>query len=197
MDPLDSLRNDLIRFSGGLSDSEWGAFRGALHPMDCAAGQVIFGRQRRQLAWVFLTRGIAAAEQPETGGELSISRFFEPGQFCTNVTALSQPEETGEIVMAITAVSGVVMSDQFFQAHYRSNDILGAYLREKIMEAVLFDRELLRVKTSMNVDTRYQFLASRSIDILHRAPVVDLARFVGISPKSMQTYMQTHQHQVS
>lgn len=189
MDPLDSLRNDVERVVGPTSDADWHRVTSSLRPVECDQGQIVFSRQRRQLTWLFITRGIAAAEQPEPNGGIGISRFFEPGQFCTNLTSLSKPEETGEIVASITPVAGVVMSNQFFQREYRSNGLLGPYLRDKIMEAILYDRELMRVKTANDLDTRYQFLASRNTDIVHRAPVADLARFIGIPKPTLQAYL--------
>ncbi|MEM9783975.1 MAG: hypothetical protein AAF899_16070 [Pseudomonadota bacterium] len=154
------------------------------------AGSTVFAQARIVRQWLFLTDGIAASQQTRPDGTVTIARFFEADQICANLTSTWHQAEDADDLIAITDVVGVLLPDSLLRGEYLGGGAFGAYLRLKIMETLLFDKELLCAKTSIQTAHRYRFLEDRHRAVIGQAPQKAIARFLGITPQGLSRFLR-------
>ncbi|MEM1272961.1 MAG: hypothetical protein AAGF88_04040 [Pseudomonadota bacterium] len=188
--PFEVLKKDLNRIGVELDDEELKRIKHASTPTAVRAGNLILSQCRIADRIIFLTKGIAASEQNWPDGTSTIGRFFEHADFCTNLASAWSCDMASEDLLAITDVMGLAFPAQWFQREYLHGNGFGTYLRWRIMEAHLFDRDLICVKTSARMDKRYGFLKTHHRDVIGRTPQKDIARFLGVTPQGLSRYLR-------
>ncbi|MEO1774347.1 MAG: hypothetical protein AAFS07_05290 [Pseudomonadota bacterium] len=195
--PVEALRADMARLDVEISAPAWAAVCGALSVTQQPAGAAIFAQVRIASAWLFVTEGITASQQTRPDGGTAIARFFEPGQLCGNLTSTWRREIAADDLVAITDVTGVLLPDTLLKAEYLSGGAFGRYLRLKIMETLLFDKDLICAKTSIETELRYRFLEQRHRSVIGVAPQKDIARFLGITPQGLSRFLRNRRLRAS
>ncbi|MEL6235708.1 MAG: cyclic nucleotide-binding domain-containing protein [Pseudomonadota bacterium] len=191
MSPLDRLFEDVRCRGATLDQGEQDRLRRTLHAVSSPAGTALLGQGQVADRWIFLTSGIAASEQCRADGSSSIARFFEAGQFCTNLSSILTGELAEDALIAITDCAGVAVPDRQFRQDYLDGAGFGRYLRLKVLDSYLFDKELICAKTSARTDARYDFLMRHHHAVLSMAPKKDIARFMGMTPQGLSRYLRS------
>ncbi len=190
MSPLDVLEADIVQHLGRLPSAEWKTVRRQLREERFAAGSVVLGQARISDQWFFLSSGIAASEQSAIDGGATIARFFEPTQFCTNLTSVWWREIGSDDLIAITDLEGVSFPDRIFREQYLRGHSVGEYIRLKAMESLLFAKDLVCAKTSSDTEVRYRFLEQRYSNVIGSAAQKDIARFIGMTPQGLSRFLK-------
>lgn len=188
--PLAVLAEDIRSHGVEVGDAAWRAFRGEVAEVAFRAKDVIFRQSSIANQMLFISSGLAASEQLSVDGECSIARFFEPGHFCANLTSVWRKEIASDDLIAITDVEGVLISDVLFARHYFGEGAISAYLRKKVIETLLLDKDIICAKTSIDTEMRYQFLEKCFSSVTRAAPQKDIARFLGITPQGLSRFLK-------
>ena len=148
------------------------------------AGDKIQNQARIADNWIFLSDGVAASEQTDHDGASTVARFFEPGDFCANLTSVWTRD------VALTDVVGIAIPDDVFRREYLEGGFFGTYLRLKMMNAHLFAKELICAKTSSQTETRYRFLEQHHSTVINSVQQKDIARFLGMTPQGLSRFLR-------
>ncbi|WOF75733.1 hypothetical protein QMT40_003410 [Parvibaculaceae bacterium PLY_AMNH_Bact1] len=147
--------------------------------------------------WIFLSKGVTATEQTWDDGTSSIARFFEQGDFCTNLTSAWTREIASDDLVAITDVAGMSVPDEIIRHEYLQGGEFGRYIRLKLMEGHLFAKELICAKNSSRISMRYQFLERFQPDLLDSVSQKDIARFLGVTPQGLNRFLRQQKSDAS
>ncbi|MEO1171090.1 MAG: Crp/Fnr family transcriptional regulator [Myxococcota bacterium] len=185
-----ALLDDIERCDVSPSSDEWHEFSAQCAEVRFEKGREIFGIGAVPEGLLFVSDGIAAAELIIDDGRSIIYRFFEAGQMCTTITAAWYGTETADSIAAVAAVTGIVIPLELWKATYLYGGNLGVYLRKKALESLLFDKELLRVKTLNSTAASYDLLGTVHDRVLERVSQKDIARFVGVTPEGLSRFLK-------
>ncbi|MEM7578544.1 MAG: hypothetical protein AAF316_01620 [Cyanobacteria bacterium P01_A01_bin.80] len=190
MTAISSLEDDILSHEIHLESFEWNGIKSKISEFSFTKKSVIFNQTHICDKIFFISDGIAASEQIMTEGVSPIARFFCRGQFCSNITSALTKEYASDTLIAITDVNGVSMSINFFLEEYYRGKAFGEYLRKKILETLLFDKEIICTKTVLNTEYRYRFLEERQQDVINYVADKDIARFIGITPQGLCRFLK-------
>lgn len=194
MNAIQVLKKDIELYGVSMDDTDWSEIQKASIECSFPMGDVILSRVRVADRWLFLTRGIAASEQSTLGGDALIGRFFEAGHLCANLTSAWAQQLGTDDLVAITNVEGVVLPHHLFREQYLRGNGFGEYLRLKLMETLMFDKDIICAKTSNNTEVRYGFLERHYKEVVRRVSQKDLARFIGVTPQGLNRFLKNRQH---
>ena len=184
------LQRDMEELDITLADAEWERLSKDLTICSYAMGDVILSSARIADRWLFVTEGVVASAQATQGGDALIARFFEPGQFCSNMTSAWSRQLASDELIAVTDVEGILFPDPLFRHEFLKGGAFGEYLRLKCMETLLFDKDVLYAKTSNNTEVQYRFLEERYAQVIARTTQKDLARFIGLTPQGLNRFLR-------
>lgn len=190
MRPKERLRRDIERTGLPLNDDEWRVISRDFNACAYSMGDIILSSTRVADRWFFLSEGTVASQQSTPKGDALIARFFEPGQFCTNLTSAWSRKHSLDELIAITNVEGVLIPDSIFRDQYLRGAIFGQYLRLKVMETLLFDKDVLYAKTSNDTEVQYRFLEETYGRVIEHTAQKDLARFIGVTPQGLNRFLR-------
>ncbi|MEO1537788.1 MAG: hypothetical protein AAFR73_08645 [Pseudomonadota bacterium] len=190
MRPKERLRRDIERTGLVLSDDEWLRLSPSFSECTFAMGDIILSSTRVADRWLFLGQGIVASQQPTPKGDVLIARFFEPGQFCANMTSTWTQKLAMDELVAITDVEGVLIPDRLFRDQFLRGAVFGEYLRLKCMETLIFDKDVLYAKTSNDTEVQYRFLEDTYSRVIEHTAQKDLARFIGVTPQGLNRFLR-------
>lgn len=179
-----------IRKTGIDPGPDWPALAAQFTEVAYDRKSTIFSQAQVADRVLFVASGIVASEQVHLDGTPAIARFFERGQFATNVTSAWRRELAEDTLIAITDVQGVTMPVRFFTREYMDGGAFGQYLRRKVLETIFFDKEVICAKTLTETEARYRFLKDQHRDVLDLVPAKDVARFLGIAPQSLSRFLR-------
>lgn len=188
--PIDVFQRDIAERNITLSAELWSSLRVSFTEVTARAGEYIYEQHDIGDRWLFVTHGVVASQQNHEDGSFFISRFFETGQFCTNLTSTWTQDLAGDNLIAISDVRGVQLPDPLFRNELIRGGRFGEYLRIKAMETLCFDKEIIAVKTCADTETRYRFLEQHYDTVLDNARKKDLAAFIGVTPQGLSRFLK-------
>ena len=190
MQAKDHLRKDIEQSGLFISDDAWLHLSKDLTEFSGTLGEVILSSTRIADRWLFLTEGIVASEQPTIDGDALIARFFEPGQFCSNLTSAWSRKLAFDELIAISDVKGVLIPDALFREQFLRGGVFGEYIRLKFMETLLFDKDILCAKTTNDTEVQYRFLEENCAQVIAHTTQKDIARFIGVTPQGLNRFLR-------
>lgn len=190
MTPLALLERDVRQSVAAFDLDEWQGMCRRFKYIRVSAGHKIQNQARVADSWMYLSEGIAASEQSWRDGTATIARFFEPGDFCANISSVWTRDIASDDLVAMTDVAGLAIPDDFFRREYLEGGFFGVYLRLKMVEAHLFAKELICAKTSGQTETRYRFLEEYHQTVIGTVAQKDIARFLGVTPQGLSRFLR-------
>ncbi|MEO1747953.1 MAG: cyclic nucleotide-binding domain-containing protein [Pseudomonadota bacterium] len=191
------LEADIQRLDVAIDPITWERIVQLCKCVQIKAGDKIQNQARVADSWIFLSEGIAASEQTDHDGMSTIARFFEPGDFCANLTSAWTRDIASDDLIALTDVVGITIRDEFFRREYIEGGTFGRYLRLKMMSAHLFAKELICAKTSSRTETRYRFLEQHHQTVIGSVQQKEIARFLGMTPQGISRFLRQRKTRAS
>ncbi|MEM0947878.1 MAG: hypothetical protein AAGK37_10755 [Pseudomonadota bacterium] len=192
-----SLESDIQHLGVVIDLNTWEEIAQRCKSVQIAAGDKIQNQARVADSWIFLSDGVAASEQTWLDGASTVARFFEPGDFCVNLTSAWTRDIASDDLVALTDVVGIAVPDDIFRREYLEGGFFGTYLRLKVMDAHLFAKELICAKTSGRTETRYRFLEQHHRTIIESVQQKDIARFLGMTPQGLSRFLRRRKPEAS
>ncbi|MEM8615029.1 MAG: hypothetical protein AAGF93_23695 [Cyanobacteria bacterium P01_H01_bin.105] len=184
------LKDDIDSYGLHIQEDEWTCIKKITSEFAFVKKSVIFSQAFVCDKIFFITEGIAASEQTLAEGVSPIARFFSRGQFCSNITSALTQAYANDTLIAITDIKGISMPMEFFLNEYHTGNKFGEYLRKKILETLLFDKEIMCAKTVLNTEYRYRFLEECQPEVIQLVPDKDIARFMGVTPQGLCRFLK-------
>lgn len=188
--PLEVLEGELEACGIDIGSDEWRGLKAECSEARFRRRADIFPISVVPRHVLFMTQGIAAATYLGDDGNLFVYRFFERGQFCTTITSVWRNEPTCDAIYAVTASQGVLIPFDSWRRHYARSGPLGSYFREKLVEAMLFDKEVILTKTFNRTESAYSFLETHQPEVIRQAPQNVIAQFLGVTPEGLSRFLR-------
>lgn len=182
------FRDHIMSYGHHFSRSEWQTLCQPLVPISTARGAILLDSVSVTQHLFFVSDGVAASIQTTEDGDQQIARFFERGQFCSNLTSAWHQRISSDALIAMSDFSGVRIPFSTFRDGFMSEGPLSQYWREIVFETLLFDKDLICSKTIRDVETRYRFLVERYDHVAQTVPDKYIARFLGITPQGLSRF---------
>ena len=187
---IDQFRFHIAATGSPVADADWRVVAAQLEAVSARRGDVLLDSATVTKHMLFVSRGIAASQQIDADGDTHIARFFENRQLCTNITSAWQQSVSSDQLIAVTEFEGVRVPFAMYRDEFLSGGPLAAYWREMTLQTLLFDKDLMCVKTMRHVEARYRFLAERYERVVTDVPDKHLARFIGITPQGLSRFLK-------
>ncbi|MEO1540135.1 MAG: hypothetical protein AAFU59_07120 [Pseudomonadota bacterium] len=187
--PLAHLKADMVQAGFPPGPDDWDRLTPILSARHVQRRAPIYEKCAIADRFILIFSGIAASFYTHVDGRVSLTRFFDYGQLAANVTSTFTRDYGSDELVAITDVTGVEMPRDFALGEYMSGDGFGAYLRQKIVSTIQYDKDLLVCQTLNDTDVRYRFLEQRHPGILDVALKKDIAAFLGVTPQGFSRFL--------
>lgn len=188
--PIHILAKDIEAQGINIPDMEWEDFTDQCVSVEYAKKDVIFDTNVVSNHMLFVTNGVSASQFAQANGQLIIDRFFETGDFCTTVRSAWRTEPSDDQIIALTTVKGVLIPMTRWRDEYLRGGSIGEYIRIKIFQTLLFDADVIRVKSLNRTRESYAFLQQRQPGILGSVAQKDIAQFLGITPEGLSRFLK-------
>ncbi|MEM7717631.1 MAG: hypothetical protein AAF222_00375 [Pseudomonadota bacterium] len=183
----------MMEFGCKPTTAEWHRICANATERRVKARDPIYNDERIAERVIFVSNGVAASYFIHEDGQVSLTRFFEPGHVATNVACAFTHKHGKDRVFAVSDVEGVEFSSQFVLNEYAtSGDAFGRYIRLKIIETLEFEKDLLNCRSLNNSRTRIKFLETRYKSAMKHALKKDVAAFLGITPQAYSRLQKKH-----
>ncbi|MEL6167281.1 MAG: cyclic nucleotide-binding domain-containing protein [Pseudomonadota bacterium] len=150
----------------------------------------IFDSTRVADSWAFVMSGYAASYYFHQDGRTTLTRFFEPGHVAGNVTSVWSRDYGSDELIAISDVVCIEISHDFLLGEFMSGQMLGVYLRFKVIETLRYDKDLLVCQALNAPEARFDFLLERHPKIFDVALKKDVAAFLGVTPQAYSRFLR-------
>ncbi|MEL7485627.1 MAG: hypothetical protein AAGJ87_00260 [Pseudomonadota bacterium] len=189
--PLSVLQRDIQATGVEVSSVEWEDFSELCAEARYSRKEIIFDRNVVSKHMFFVTSGVSASQFAHPNGQLIIDRFFETGDFCTTVRSAWRTEPSDDLILAVTPVEGILIPMDRWREEYLAGEAIGRYVREKIFRTLLFDADVIRVKSLNRTSESYGFLQERQPNVLSDVPQRTVAQFLGITPEGLSRFLRS------
>ncbi|MEM8936791.1 MAG: hypothetical protein AAGC77_10330 [Pseudomonadota bacterium] len=188
--PLGVLSKDMEAEGISVPDVEWQIFADECTSTKYAKKDTVFETDAIADHMLFVTNGISASQFAHPNGQLTIERFFEAGDFCTAVRSAWRTEPSDDQILAVTPLEGVLIPMKRWRDEYLRGGAIGEYIRIKIFQTLLFDADVIRVKSLNRTRESYTFLQKRQPGVLRSVAQKDVAQFLGITPEGLSRFLR-------
>ncbi|MEL7535579.1 MAG: Crp/Fnr family transcriptional regulator [Pseudomonadota bacterium] len=190
MSPIEFIHADATAYGISISADEISRLDANVSAATYRKNAVVFAQSSITNALLLVTQGVAGSLQSLEDGSCAIARFFEAGDFCTNINSAFERIIHNDELVAMTPLTGIVIDFGFFLEMYRQGGSIGHYFREKLMAVLLYDKDLLCVKTLASIEHRYRFLETRHPDVIAAVTDKNIARFLGVTPQGLSRFLK-------
>ena len=168
---------------------DWEEFSSRLHVKKAAKREVILRQTEVCDKVIYILEGIAASEY-NTDEQHIISRFFQPGNLCTNLVSASTQTLQSDNVIAITNLTYVAIPLDYFMDRYLHDEKIGVFFRKKILQHLIEAKHFISMKTSTSTEGQYAFLETYYPEIIRKTPSKYIAAFIGITPEALSRFLK-------
>ena len=192
MDALEVLRRDIEIRGLTVREEDWHAFCAVSPIARFRKGAAIFGLDDEPNGMFYVSQGIVSANMLNSDGKVFIYRFFERGHLCTRISSAWSGAGETDTIECVTDVRGIMIPFEYWKKEYLSGGSLGEYFRQKALEALLFAKDVIRIKTLSQTRLSYEFLLNQHETVVDRAPQKTIAKFIGVTPEAMNRFLRTY-----
>ncbi|MEL6656909.1 MAG: cyclic nucleotide-binding domain-containing protein [Bacteroidota bacterium] len=186
---MEELKLQIEKYIQGRIDIEWKEFSSKLSVHTASKREIVFRQTDICDSVIYILEGIAASEYNEEN-KFIISRFFRPGNLCSNmISAVSKTIESDNVI-AITNLKYVAMPFDYFMKLYLHSDGIGVFLRKKILEHLIEAKNIISIKTSSVTEVQYSFMEENYPDVIAKTPSKYIAAFIGITPEALSRFLK-------
>ena len=195
MNPLSTLKMDIEKTVSIISESEWNEVGVNIIEMTVRKGKIILKQSEICREVLRIVDGIAASEHVVDEKSV-IVRFFQKGEFCTNVISALTATTGAHSIISLTPLQAVSIPFELFMELYHRPSVIGQYIREKVMQTIFEDATIISAKTICTSETLDQLLRDNYPEIISRVSDRYIAQFIGITPETYSR-MQKRRHERS
>lgn len=142
---------------------------------------------------IYLTKGITASVY--TYGEKEVvTRFFQKGNFSTNIISAVSKNIASDDLIAITDIEYYLIPFDLFLDLYLYSNTFGVFIRKKIIENSIENKNFTTIKTIADTSVKYRFLTKNYPQIIKDTPAKYIAKFLGITPEGYSRFLSNRKN---
>ncbi|MEM6831526.1 MAG: hypothetical protein AAGA66_13900 [Bacteroidota bacterium] len=185
---LNDFKSEIASYDVSISDQEWNRIQDLIKVRKAKRREVIFNQTERCNHVIYLMSGITATIYLYDDKEV-VTRFFQKGNFNTNIVSAESKSLASDILVAITDIEYLLMPFSFFLESFFHSDSFGLFVRKKIMRMIIENKKNTTIKTINDTEIKYQFLEKNYPDIIRRTPSKYIAKYIGLTPEGYSRFL--------
>ncbi|MEM6265248.1 MAG: cyclic nucleotide-binding domain-containing protein [Bacteroidota bacterium] len=137
---------------------------------------------------IYLIDGITASIYTYKNKEV-ITRFFQKGNFSTNIVSAVSQRVASDYLIAITNIEYLLIPFDLFLDLYLHSHTIGLFIRKKIIENSIENKKFTTIKTITETNIKYQFLTEHYPQVIRETPAKYIAKFLGLTPEGYSRFL--------
>lgn len=174
-----------------ISEAEWQAFSSHLLPQTSKKRSTIFRQTETCKYVIYLTQGVTASIYNYDDKEI-VTRFFQEGNFSTNIVSAVLKDVASDNLIAITDVEYILIPFELFIDLFLYSNTIGIFIRKKIIAHSLENKNFTTIKTIPDTRIKYQFMLDHYPQIMKRTPAKFIAKFLGMTPEGYSRFLASY-----
>ncbi|MEL7006216.1 MAG: hypothetical protein AAFN93_26335 [Bacteroidota bacterium] len=185
---LDDFRSEIVNYGVSISDEEWHSLLDIIEVRKSKKKDVIFSQTELCHHVIYLLSGITATIYLYEDKEV-VTRFFQKGNFNTNIVSAESKSLASDILLAITDIEYLILPFDFFLDSFFHSNTFGLFIRKKLMSMIIENKKNTTIKTINDTEIKYQFLEENYPDIIKHTPSKYIAKFLGVTPEGYSRFL--------
>ncbi|MEM6737994.1 MAG: hypothetical protein AAGF85_13985 [Bacteroidota bacterium] len=185
---LNEFKREVASFDVKMSDAEWSHLSDVIQVKTARKKEVIFSQTQLCRHVIYLMSGITATIYLYDDKEV-VTRFFQKGNFSTNIVSAESKSLASDILVAITDVEYLLLPFDFFLDSFFHSNTFGLFVRKKLMGMIIENKKNTTIKTINDTEIKYQFLEENYPDILRHTPSKYIAKYLGVTPEGYSRFL--------
>ena len=182
------LKNEVSNYGVLVSDEEWKDLSFFIKRRTAKKRAVIFKQTEICNHVIMLVKGITASVFSYDGKEV-ITRFFQEGNFSSNIVSAEGKKLASDSLIAITDIEYYEIPFDRFIDLYLHSDTFGLFIRKKLIENSIENKRFTTIKTISETETRYLFLIRRYPLLIKEIPSKYIAKFLGLTAEGFSRFL--------
>ncbi|MEO1053810.1 MAG: hypothetical protein AAFX87_24445, partial [Bacteroidota bacterium] len=133
---LNDFKSEIASFGIVISEEEWHHLSGLIEVKTANKREVIFSQTELCHHVIYLMSGITATIYLYDDKEV-VTRFFQKGNFNTNIVSAESKSLASDILVAITDIEYLLLPFNFFLDSFFHSNTFGLFVRKKIMRMII------------------------------------------------------------
>lgn len=142
---------------------------------------------------IYLIKGITASVHTYGDKEV-ITRFFQKGNFSTNIISAVSQSIASDYLVAITNIEYFLIPFDLFIDAYLHSNTFGLFIRKKIIENSVENKNFTTIKTITDTNIKYEFLVKNYPQIIRDTPSKYIAKFIGLTPEGYSRFLSNRKN---
>ncbi|MEM7549825.1 MAG: hypothetical protein AAF363_09125 [Bacteroidota bacterium] len=185
---INEFKSEIESYRISIPDEEWNHFSDIVEVKTARKKEVIFSQTELCNHVIYLMSGITATIYLYEDKEV-VTRFFQKGNFNTNIVSAESKSIASDILIAITDVEYLLLPFDFFLNSFFHSNTFGLFIRKKIMSMIIENKKNTTIKTINDTEIKYQFLEENYPDIIKHTPSKYIAKFMGVTPEGYSRFL--------
>lgn len=189
---LAALKADIEKTVSTAPEAEWRRFANQATGLSVKRNRVILRQTDICKDVLYIVKGIAASEYV-VDGKAVISRFFQPGDICTNVISAVAARPDCDNMISLTTLQAISIPLDIWLEYYHEPSVIGRFIREKVLKIIVEDKTIVSSKTLLSSEELDRFIREAYPEIIRLVPSKYIAQFMGITPEAYSRLLKRTQ----
>ena len=189
-DALNDFKREIASYDVNLSDADWSNLLGLVKVKTAKKKEVIFSQTELCNHVIYLLSGITATIYYYDDKEV-VTRFFQKGNFNTNIVSAESKSMASDALVAITDINYLLLPFDFFLDSFLYSNTFGVFVRKKIMGMIIENKKNTTIKTINDTEIKYTFLEENYPLIIRDTPSKYIAKFIGVTPEGYSRFLSS------
>ena len=187
---LNDFKSEIASYGVSIPEEEWYHLLDLIEVRKAKKKEVIFSQTEFCNHVIYLMSGITATIYLYDDKEV-VTRFFQKGNFNTNIVSAESQSLASDILVAVTDIEYLLFPFSFFLDSFFHSNSFGVFVRKKIMGMIIENKKNMTIKTINDTEIKYQFLEEIYPDIIKRSPSKYIAKYLGVTPEGYSRFLST------
>lgn len=188
LDRIREFEQELKASVPSILELEWNNFLKSVKVCAARRREVLLPQTEVCNQVLYLMSGILASEY-RFEEKAVITRFFQKGNFSSNIVSAESQSLAEDTLLAITDVNYISIPFDLFIHLYLHSSSIGLFIRKKIIQNSIENKKFTTIKTISSTEKKYTFLEENYPDIIRHTPSKYIANFIGISPEALSRFL--------
>ncbi|MEL7003679.1 MAG: hypothetical protein AAFN93_13230, partial [Bacteroidota bacterium] len=187
---MNDFKDEILSYGISISDEEWNGLLDKIERKTARKKEVIFSQTELCNHVIYLISGITATIYYYDDKEV-VTRFFQKGNFNTNIVSAESKRLGSDALVAITDIEYLLLPFDFFLDSFFHSNTFGLFVRKKIMGMIIENKKNTTIKTINDTEIKYAFLEENYPLIIRDTPSKYIAKFLGVTPEGYSRFLSS------
>ncbi|MEM6629409.1 MAG: cyclic nucleotide-binding domain-containing protein [Bacteroidota bacterium] len=185
---MNEIQEVIESYSISISEEEGRHLSSLITRQTAKRKEIIFRQEEPCNHVIYLIEGITASVHTYEEKEV-VTRFFQKGNFSTNIVSALNKGVASDYLLAITDIVYFLIPFDVFIDSYLHSNTFGLFIRKKIIEHSIENKHFTTIKTFTDTKMRYQFLERNYPQVIKETPAKYIAKFLGLTPEGYSRFL--------